>query len=80
MQHIPQMSDDAAYRTQQLNFIWSPRHEMRNPQEAKMSKQPQPRNRSNPQPKARPVVPNLPSKTGNKSGSLRGNYPPTKSE
>ncbi|MHC8391617.1 hypothetical protein ACYZTM_27160 [Pseudomonas sp. MDT2-39-1] len=44
-----------------------------------MSKQPQPRSRSNPQPRSRPVVPNLPSKTGNKSGGLRGNYPPKQS-
>lgn len=41
-----------------------------------MSKQPQHRSRSNPQPRSRPVVPNFPSKTGNKSGRLRGNYPP----
>ena len=41
-----------------------------------MSKQPQPRSRSNPQPRSRPVVPDLPSKTVNKSGGLRGNYPP----
>jgi hypothetical protein len=45
-----------------------------------MSKQPQPRSRSNPQPKSRPVVPNLPSKTGNMTGDLRGNYPPKKSQ
>jgi hypothetical protein len=44
-----------------------------------MSKQPQPQSRSNPQPRSRPFVPNLPSKTGNKSGGLRGNYPPKKS-
>jgi len=47
-----------------------------------MSKQPQPQSRSNPQPRSRPLVPNLPnlpSKTGNKSGGLRGNYPPKKS-
>lgn len=44
-----------------------------------MSKQPQPRSRSNPQPRSRPVVPNLPGKTGNKSGGLRGNYPPKQS-
>ncbi|MFS2201188.1 hypothetical protein ACCD00_22020 [Pseudomonas sp. Pseusp3] len=44
-----------------------------------MSKQPQPQSRSNPQPRSRPLVPNLPSKTGNKSGRLRSNYPPKKS-
>lgn len=33
-----------------------------------MSKQPQPRSRSNPQPRSRPVVPALPSKTGTQSG------------
>ncbi|WP_347911785.1 hypothetical protein [Pseudomonas grandcourensis] len=44
-----------------------------------MSKQPQPQSRSNPQPRSRPLVPNLPSKTGNKSSGLRGNYPPKKS-
>ncbi|MHC8344661.1 hypothetical protein [Pseudomonas sp. RT6P73] len=44
-----------------------------------MSKQPQPRSRSNPQPRSRPVVSNLPSKTGNKSEGLRGNYPPKQS-
>ncbi|PTR23130.1 MULTISPECIES: hypothetical protein [unclassified Pseudomonas] len=45
-----------------------------------MSKQPQPQSRSNPQPRSRPLVPNLPSKTtGKKSGRLRSNYPPKKS-
>ncbi|WP_458371080.1 hypothetical protein [Pseudomonas fluorescens] len=44
-----------------------------------MSKQPQPQSRSNPQPRSRPVVPNLPGKTGKKSGDLRSNYPPKKS-
>jgi hypothetical protein len=48
-------------------------------QEASMSKQPQPQSRSNPQPRSRPVVPNQPGKTGNKSGGLRGNYPPKRS-
>ena len=44
-----------------------------------MSKQPQPRSRSNPQPRSRPVVPALPCKTGTQSGGLRGNYPSKKS-
>lgn len=44
-----------------------------------MSKQPQPQSRSNPQPRSRPLVPNLPSRTSNKSGRLRSNYPPKKS-
>ncbi|WP_258394918.1 MULTISPECIES: hypothetical protein [Pseudomonas] len=44
-----------------------------------MSKQPQPQSRSNPQPRSRPVLPSLPSKTGNKSGRLRSNYPSKKS-
>jgi len=44
-----------------------------------MSKQPQPQSRSNPQPRSRPVVPNLPSKTGRDSGKQRGNYPQKKS-
>ncbi len=39
-----------------------------------MSKQPQPRSRSNPQPRSRPMVPDLPGKTGNKSGGLRGRH------
>jgi hypothetical protein len=41
-----------------------------------MSKQPQPRSRSNPQPQSRPVVPDLPGKTGNKRGGLRDIYAP----
>lgn len=45
-----------------------------------MSNQPQPRNRSNPQTRSRPVVPDLPGKTGNKSGGLRGNFPTKKSK
>lgn len=45
-----------------------------------MSKQPQNPSRPTPQPASRPVVPNLPSQTGNKSGGGRGNYPPTKSK
>ncbi|PZX00590.1 hypothetical protein DFS28_102309 [Pseudomonas sp. 478] len=44
-----------------------------------MSKQPQPRSRSNPQPRSRPVVPALPGKTGTPSEGLRGSYPPKKS-
>jgi hypothetical protein len=44
-----------------------------------MSKQPQPRSRSNPQPRSRPVVPALSGKTGTQSGGLRSNYPPKKS-
>ena len=39
-----------------------------------MSKQPQPQSRSNPQPRSRPLVPNLPSKTGNKSGGMHEVY------
>ncbi len=45
-----------------------------------MSKQPQSPSRPTSQPAPRPVVPNLPSQTGNKSGSGRGNYPPAKSK
>lgn len=45
-----------------------------------MSKQPQTPSRPAPQSAPRPVVPNLPSQTGNKSGSGRGNYLPAKSK
>lgn len=44
----------------------------------KMSKQPKAPNRPTPASAPRPTVPNLPSKTGNKSGDGRGNYPPKK--
>lgn len=45
-----------------------------------MSKQPQNLNRPSAQPAPRPVVPNLPSQTGNKSGGGRGNYPHAKAK
>mgnify|MGYP003112935604 FL=1 len=45
-----------------------------------MTKQPQNPIRPNPHPATRPVVPNLPSTTGKKSGGGRGNYPPVKSK
>lgn len=45
-----------------------------------MSKQPAKPSRPNSQNTPRPVVPNLPSTTGNKSGGDRANYPPAKSK
>ncbi len=45
-----------------------------------MSKQPKSPSGQTPKPAPRPVVPNLPSTTGNKSGGGRGNYPPAKSK